>query len=282
MLLMNDQEAAKLGLLVLYAEDQYLADRLSLAPAPDPRLSPNWLIQGYLTASDAVYRRRRTMTEGEPTCYGYLAQDMAHPSVFAAAIRGTDGIIEWIEDAEFLPTLHPSGGLVESGFWDIYASMEYRPAAGQPLGAAQGLAAAVESGELIVLGHSLGSALATYLTFDLAAPALLGDRVQSVLFASPRPGNADFAKTFDQRVKAYQLYNYELDVVPRVPRGVDYTDLPRVKWIGIQAAMAKISFDLACHHHLVCYLSMLNYSLLDWRKLPTIDQSCATCIKGPA
>jgi len=111
---------------------------------------------------------------------------------------------------------------------------------------------------------------------------MLGNRGQGCYFASPRPGNAVFAKAFDQRVLTYHLWNYELDVVPRVPAGPDYTDLPRVNWIGINAAQARISFNLACHHHLTSYCAMLNYALLDWANLSLCDAKNAACIKGPA
>jgi hypothetical protein len=74
-------------------------------------------------------------------------------------------------------------------------------------------------------------------------------------------------------VKAYQLYNYELDIVPRVPRGFSYTDLPRVSWIGIASAQAHIRFDFLCHHHIESYRAMLDYGADDWSGHP--------CILGP-
>ena len=278
--MLSDAQAAELALLVLYAEDMYLNDRANLAPTPDPRLTPNWQVLGYLTAVDALFRRGQTMALGQPTCYGYLARNAA--GVYVAAIRGTEGTLEWVEDADFLPVPHPVAGSVEQGFYGIYRSMTYRPVGGAAVLAAQGLAAAVGSDELLVMGHSLGSTLATYLTFDLADASLLGNRVQGCYFASPRPGDAAFAKAFDHRVLTYQLWNYELDVVPRVPVGPDYTDLPRVNWIGINDAKARISFDLACHHHLTSYCAMLNYSLLDWANLTLCDCKNAACIKGPS
>ena len=278
--MLSDAQAAELALLVLYAEDQYLCDRANLAPTPDPRLAPNWKVLGYLVAVDALFRRGQTLAFGDSTCYGYLARNTA--GVYVAAIRGTEGALEWIEDADFLPVAHPVEGTVEQGFYGIYRSMTYRPIDGTAALAAQGIAAAVGDAELLVMGHSLGATLATYLTFDLADPVRLGARAQGCYFASPRPGDAAFVKAFDQRVASYQLYNYELDVVPRVPVGPDYTDLPRVNWIGINAAKARISFNLACHHHLTSYCAMLNYSLLDWLALPICDMANAACIKGPA
>jgi triacylglycerol lipase len=277
---LTDAQAAELALLVLYAEDMYLGDRANLSPAPDTRLAPNWTLLGHLTAVDALFRRGQTIALGDPTCYGYLARNAE--GVYVAAIRGTEGVLEWVEDGEFVPIPHPVAGYVEQGFFGIYQSLTYRPIGGVATSAAQGLAVAVGSAELIVMGHSLGSTLATYLTFDLASPVLLGARVQGCYFASPRPGDAPFAAAFDHRVGSYNLYNYELDVVPRVPFGPSYTDLPRVNWIGINAAKARIAFDLACHHHLTSYCAMLNYALLDWSLVPLCDSKNAACIKGPA
>jgi triacylglycerol lipase len=280
--MLTSTEAAELALLVNYAMDQYQADPTSLAPTPDPRLSPKWRVLGYLTATDSLFRAGQTVELGDTVCYGYLAQVIEKPDVYVAAIRGTNGILEWIEDAQFLSVPHPAGGTVEQGFYGIYRSMQYRPIGGEILPAARGVSNAVGKGSLIVLGHSLGSALATYLTFDLAHPGKLGPRVQGCFYASPRTGNADFVKVFDERVQTYSLWNYELDVVPRVPFGPDYTDLTRCTWIETDAAQARIRFDLTCHHHIVVYAAMLNYALLNWQQMPAADCACAACIKGAA
>jgi triacylglycerol lipase len=276
---LSDIEAAELGLLVLYAADMYDADRDSLTPSVDPRLSSKWRILGYLTGTDTLFRVGRTIAFGEDVCYGYLAQEIADPTVFVVAIRGTDGILEWIEDAQFVAMRHPVAGHVETGFYSIYQSLTYRPTNGGAFSAALGIAAAVGRGELIVLGHSLGSALATYLTFDLAP--LLGDRVQGCYFASPRPGDAAFVNAFAQAVKTYNAFAYELDLVPRIPRGPNYTDLPGIRWLGIGSVEAAIKFSFLCFHHIISYAAMLHYSLMEWGKIPAADQPCAACIKGP-
>lgn len=272
--MLTNQQAAELGLLVAYAMDMHLGDPSSLSPAPDSRLSPNWRLVGYLTATDCVLRGE---VAGQKVCYGYLARSVADPTVFVAAIRGTNGAIEWLEDAEYAQISHPVAGKVEAGFWGVYATMTYRPVSGAVLPAAQGIAAAVGQGSLTVLGHSLGSALATYLTFDLAGP-----RVSGCFFASPRPGDDVFAKAFDARVQAYQVWNYSRDVVPMLPPGSEYCALPRVTVISAETAQAKIRFDLACWHHITSYCSMLYYGLLDWAAMPLCDQTNASCIKGPS
>jgi triacylglycerol lipase len=280
--------AAQLGLLVNYAMDMYRGDRENLTPAPDARLAPDWRLLGYLASSDCLFRRGQTLALGDPVCFGYLAQNVAEPSQYIATLRGTDGIIEWIEDAEFLPIAHPAGGKVEEGFYDLYSDMRYlsaAPAGSDPAQApfaAAGIAAAVGTGTLTVIGHSLGAAMATYLSYDLAAPDALDTRVATCLLASPRPGDAAFVKAFATRVKAAQAFAYELDIVPRVPLGPDYTDLLSLNWIGINTAQAKICFSLPCHHHVLSYCSMLDWALTDWRKALAVDAPFVACIKGPA
>src|SRR6202034_4599795 len=66
-----------------------------------------------------------------------------------------------------------------------------------------------------IVGHSLGAALATYLTLDLTRAGLRA-RVSACLFASPRTGNQPFVTLFDQTIADYRLFNYMLDIVPRV------------------------------------------------------------------
>ena len=79
----------------------------------------------------------------------------------------------------------------------------------------RGIASTVGVGTVTITRHSLGSALATYLTLDVAVK--LGDRVTAWLFASPRTGDGAWAKPFDSKVTSYELYNYILDLVTHVP-----------------------------------------------------------------
>jgi len=277
---MTPSQGAQLALLVINAMDGHEAQPISLAP-PIPRLEPNWKLLGHVTGNDVLFRIGRAMALSDPTCFGYLAQSTADPALFAVAIRGTYGILEWIEDGKYLPMAHPVAGKVESGFFTLYETLQYRPLGTQdgfPL--AQALGSVVKDGRLQVIGHSLGAPLATYLTFDLADKAILGDRVEAVLFASPRPGNADFGAAFQSRVGAYSLWNYELDLVPRVPIGPDYADLPGRQWITLENAQARIAFSIDCWHHLLSYCSMLDFNLLDWAKAG-IDAPYVSCIKGP-
>lgn len=276
--MVTNSEAAALGLLVVYMMDMHVSDRASLAPKPDARLLPGWKLTGYLTGDDCLFRCGRTADQGDAVCYGFVAESLSEPGQFVAVIRGTDGIIEWAEDAQFNSVPHASGGRVEAGFWGIYNSLRYRPLTGGPVSPVLGLAKEVGNGSLTIIGHSLGGPIATYLTYDLAK--LLPKQTSMLVFASPRPGNAAFAQAFESRVPQYQVFNYELDVVPRVPFGPDYSPLKRVTWLSPVNVQARIAFDLGCHHHVVCYAALLDYAAADWPNMPAADRECAACIKG--
>lgn len=264
-----DADAARDALLVQYAMDMA---KTGLFPALDPRIT-DWDLRGHILGTDTLRLMR------EDVCFGFLAESKASPGTFVVIIRGTDGVLEWIEDAEFLLTPYARGGNVEAGFWRVYKTMRYT-AMGSGLfePVAQGIAHGVGEGRVRVVGHSLGSALATYLTLDLAY--LIAERVSGLFLASPRPGDATFAALFHSKVESYRLYNYELDFVPRIPRGFHFSQLPNVIAISTDISQARIKFGLFCNHHAICYASMLDFSLQDWARAK-FDPSYLACILGP-
>jgi triacylglycerol lipase len=282
--------AAAYGLLVMQAMDIYRAAPGSLTP-PAAGLSAGWTIVAYITGDDTLLRKGPLQSKGETVCYGFLAKRAV--GEFVAAVRGTDGFVEWVEDGEFLPIPYapqialPAGPhpiSVEQGFWTLYASMRLISPEGTPLGAlAPAIVNAAGSGATVmVLGHSLGSALATYLTLDLARSSL-GARVSGCFFASPHTGNQAFVSLFDQTVEDYRLFNYILDVVPRVPFGPDYVPLPKRTVLRPETAEARIRFDLGCNHHVICYCAMLDYegTKRATTPMPAEEKDSAACVLGP-
>jgi triacylglycerol lipase len=282
---MSTKDDVAMGLMVMFVADMNTMFPATIAPPIDGRLAADWKVLGYLTATDALLAANGgQLAKGQEVFYGVLARSLADPTKHVAAVRGTAGIVEWIEDAKFISIDNPAGaGRVESGFWDIYASMQFKTSAtdvGVP--AKAGIAAAVgASGSVTVAGHSLGSALATYLAFDLAGPTLLGTRVSALFFASPHPGDDVFVSAFDARLTGrYTLYNYFLDAVPRVPFGPDYAHLPHVTDLRPSDVEARIRFELACSHHIVCYCSMLDYAQATAVPKISADACCVECVKS--
>src|SRR5271166_3903148 len=160
-------EAVEFGLLAMYAEDMYTAAVGSLSPPADPRIAASgWDIVGYLTAQDALIPSRSAppqtlgIDRTRRVFFGFLARAQSDPTSFVAVVRGTEGLIEWLIDAQFLLIPHPrhAGVQVEQGFWNIYQTMSLAdPTTGITThqNAAEGIAMAVDAGTVTVAGHSL-------------------------------------------------------------------------------------------------------------------------------
>jgi hypothetical protein len=284
---LNDPQAAQYALLVMCAEDMYddLADhnKGNQTPPIDPRVSANWTVVGFITAVDAL-ADAQALGLGTRFYYGFLACSNADNTQYAAVIRGTANPSEWIEDIEFVPKPAPANmaGTVENGFFSIYATMNYTPVDSATLmPVIDGIAAAVGANQLTVLGHSLGSALATYLALDLSISGKLQNSLSACLFASPRAGDATFAGDFDAKVGNYKVYDYALDIVPKVPLFFDYSALPKATAFEAADAQAVIQHTLGGNHHAICYAAMINYTAANWTAVPPVDQECAACILGP-
>jgi triacylglycerol lipase len=288
---LNGQQAARYAALIMYAWDMCDAGLHNLKPVPDARIAADgWRITGFITGSDDVVKAgdgirtqvlRASSDENDRVCYGFLAQNQ--DGMYAAVIRGTDGAEEWADDFDFLLRLPkaPLQGMVESGFYEIFDSMNYQPVDGSPpTRLANGISQVVGSAPVIVLGHSLGAAISTYLVAELAdrpgAP-----NASACLFASPKPGNAEFASYFASKVKDYVVYNFESDVVPATPP-LGYSAVPNCTVIKQSDSKATIGADKKCCHHLISYIALLDVN--EFKRVVALqgttpdDCKCAACV----
>ena len=248
------------------------------APPPDPRVTAAWHVRGRLTAADALFRSGPLVIGDATVFYGWLLESRATPGEFVVVVRGTEGIMEWLIDAEFAPRrAHPVAGEVESGFFGIYETMAYIDAAGgAPAPAAAAIAAAVGAHGLTITGHSLGAALATYLAFDVART---GAEVRARLIASPRPGDQVFAEKFAQTVPDHMMFANVADVVPRVPFWFGYAPVPNVTKLSSMGTSFRICSGLACQHHALVYECLIDRNTAALRTLPSCDDKFAACIR---
>jgi hypothetical protein len=284
-----DADAVNFGFLVLYAEDMYVAGQTQ--PANEPRVaSAGWKIIGHLVARDVILPPRqsgapKSINLGGPVFYGYLAQNIADPTSYVAAIRGTTGFAEWVIDADFFPTLHPGlpGATVEGGFWSVYDTMQLVDLDGKTpdANAAAGIAAKVGGGAVTIAGHSLGAAIATYLSYDVAAA--LEERASACLFCSPRTGDQTWAQKYNSTVTTYRLITYILDVVPYVPFNappLQYSTLANHTVLEPSTAQAEVAFSLPCDHAVLSSCAMLDYAGTKSR-VAAQDQTTWSCVIGP-
>jgi hypothetical protein len=265
----TDAEAVDYGYLVAFAEGMYLLDQT--VPRPQPRIAAlGFDVVGHLIAQDVLIPPltapaglRKLSLRPISVFFGFLARSQADPNHYVAAVRGTNGFAEWAINGEFLSVAWPAqpGAMVEQGFSDIYETMTLVGLDGAQIGAsaADGIAHVVGGGTATVCGHSLGAALATYLSFDVAG--LLGSRASACLFASPRTGDPVWTTAYLARVQSYQLINYVLDVVPYVPfepPAMPYQTLPNPQILEPETAQAEVRFDIGANHNLFSYCAMLD------------------------
>jgi hypothetical protein len=221
------------------------------------------------------------------------------PESRVIAIRGTEGAMEWLDDGDAVPIPFrqvPSAGRVACGFDRIYSTLKVikRRLPAETVAAQVGTAAALEpetfSGSFadqleqlalsreaargvvpnaadgrgrparptVVMGHSLGSALTTLFVLENSSKNKF-DISTTCTFASPRVGNMEFVRTFNQLpVNSWRIVNTE-DIVPKLPPKIpvllDYDHVDN-EYSFSSAGRAKKT--LACSHAMETYLNWLD------------------------
>jgi Lipase (class 3) len=197
------------------------------------------------------------------------------------AIRGTEGIDEWIHDAEFLqvtcPFL-PGAGKTEDGFTTMYNSLRTAVAPGSPsvVSALATLPFKQAVTSLTICGHSLGGALVTLLALDVAANTTFKNpTVYS--YASPRTGDPSFADTYNQVIKnSFRIAN-RVDIVPMLPLPPSYqhvlvlTELNPIQLLPLPPKIL-VNLTVPCAHSLDTYLYLL--SLNSGGPVIPLDPAC--------
>lgn len=183
------------------------------------------------------------------------------------AIRGTEGNMEWIHDAEFLQVPCPflaGAGHTEDGFTAMYESLRTGAAANSStvVSALAKLPFPRPVSSLTICGHSLGGALATLLALDVAANTAFSSPAVYT-YGSPRTGDSLFANTYDQVVKnSYRIAN-RVDIVPTLPPPVDYQhvltlwELNPIQLLPLPPKVL-VKFDPGCEHSLTTYMYLLS------------------------
>ena len=129
------------------------------------------------------------------------------------AIRGTDGIEEWLEDAFAFPETYPifpPNVRVHKGFADVYRTLRVGPEIGAK--ALLDATTALITPKVIVTGHSLGGALSYLLGAHLGYSC---SHLET--FEAPRVGDANFCNWMDSRVLSHFRHVIMGDVVPHAP-----------------------------------------------------------------
>jgi hypothetical protein len=199
----------------------------------------------------------------------------------AIALRGTEGIMEWVHDAAFLLVPCPflaAAGYTEDGFTAMYNSLQTDIAPGSPsiANALATLPFPQPMTALTICGHSLGGALAALLALDIAGN-LRFQNPTVYTYGSPRAGDPLFATTYNQIVKnSFRIAN-RLDLVPNLPLPPLYDhvnepyDLNPVQLLPLPPKIL-VNPTLSCEHSLDSYLHLL--SVLAGGPILPLDPPC--------
>ncbi|MGO9123622.1 MAG: lipase family protein [Terriglobales bacterium] len=279
-------EAVFYGKFVNAAYAMFKRDPANLKPEPQPGDIPDpYELVAWIDMTDFF------LDDKERRFYGFIAQSKNADQEFILAIRGTEGKVEWWDDATaclvpFKP-VH-SAGHVHEGFDKIYSSMriERRRGAGEDLHAVaaetpftgsfadqlEQLHKRVEGARktpanqakgrpdrtYVVTGHSLGSALCTLFVIENKEKGKF-DVNMLCTFASPRVGNTKFARLFDQLpITSWRIVNTR-DVVPKVPLWIPFFfNYHHVNTAYKFSSAGSVKWSLACQHSMSTYLHWLD------------------------
>jgi hypothetical protein len=274
--------AVSYGQFVNVAYQMYGSDPANPTPAPPSSFPAGYRFFAWVQMKDFL------IESGDWTFYGLIAQSTSDTNKFLLAIRGTDDLTEWWDDLlSMAPVPWEDFGSVGYGFARIYQTLrivDYMVAEAlyargtvqsprQSLTFAQQVAAAVQRhaptvarpGEreaappvaavktIVVVGHSLGSALATLYVADNAATSPMKTPLICT-FASPRVGDPVFAAKFNQLgITSWRIVN-DLDVVPKVP----VIGFAHVETLHLYNSGSSVAWSLECWHSLATYLHLLD------------------------
>ncbi|KAI9925423.1 hypothetical protein ASPWEDRAFT_69470 [Aspergillus wentii DTO 134E9] len=140
---------------------------------------------------------------------GFVAVDDTNKAI-VLAFRGSYSVRNWVADASFL-AVDPKlcdGCTAELGFWTSWTLVRE-----DILKTLNSTIAQHSDYELVVVGHSLGAAVATLAAADLRAK---GHEATLYAYASPRVANKALAKYITDQKNNYR-FTHTNDPVPKLP-----------------------------------------------------------------
>ncbi|KAL6657150.1 hypothetical protein ACP70R_004930 [Stipagrostis hirtigluma subsp. patula] len=214
--------------LVEYASAVYMTDLTALYTWTCSRC--NDLTQGF--------EMRSLIVDVENCLQAFVG--VAHDlNAIIVAIRGTqeNSVQNWIKDLIWkqLDLSYPDmpNAKVHSGFFSSYNDTILRLAI---TSAVQKARKSYGDINVMVTGHSMGGAMASFCALDLAIK-LGSDKVRLMTFGQPRVGNAAFASYFAEYVPNTIRVTHGHDIVPHLPpyfsflSQLTYHHFPREVWV---------------------------------------------------
>ena len=174
-----------------------------------------------------IFEKIQDLIIDEPI-FGFIARSQIEPNKFFVVFRGTREAAEWFNNFKPVPKSFLSDGNfgnlgeVRNGFNLIYSSEPNRESKYSTI--QKTIANFIGSNQInndsqiFVTGHSLGAGLATLAALHihkLAEKKNIKPSIQLYTFASPRVGDENFAKHFND-IQSYRVINSE-DLIQSIP-----------------------------------------------------------------
>jgi len=284
----NKDAAILYAKCIVAAYTMFKRDPNNLKPEPQPDDIPDpYEFVAWIHMSDFI------LGHDELKFYGFVARDKNTQNDFVLAIRGTEGAVEWWDDASayMVPFAQvPHAGRVAHGFDKIYSTLkvaQHPRTAGTLLKTLPSLelegSFAQQLDQLhqrleqvatkkalmlekknraqrpyIVTGHSLGAALCTLFVMENKERDKF-DITTVCTFASPRVGNTQFVRTFNLLpINSWRIVN-SWDVVPKLPLHIPVLfDYEHVNTTYEFSSSGMVKPGPACWHSMGTYLHWLD------------------------
>ena len=128
-----------------------------------------------------------TQINNEPKgTFGFVAYN-ADDNEIVVAFRGSVNVANWVTNLDFIMKPYPgvTGAQVHRGFCDAFDAVS--PLV---LSSVSALLSAHPTASIVITGHSLGAALATFAAIDIKTKLnIASSKITFYTFGSPRTGN---------------------------------------------------------------------------------------------
>jgi len=197
---------------------------------------------------------------GDPVSFGYIA--LSYRGELLIALRGTDTILEWLHDVDFLMVPSPvSEGFTDDGFTSIYKSLrigKLTPDAPR-ISVKDYIKSQIDVGivrSVTICGHSMGGALGTLLALDLARHTACKELLVYT-YASPRVGDHLFVDEYKKYVTSSFRVANRLDLVTMMPTVFPLPYEHVQEHCELKPDLGEIRFTIPCMHYMATYLYLV-------------------------
>jgi hypothetical protein len=151
--------------------------------------------------------------------HGYIGYHAGQKAIYVA-FRGSESITNWLSDLDAVLISYPhcSGCEVHKGFYTAEQAVIT-----SIISEVSRLLHVNPTYQVLVTGHSLGSALSTLTASDLVLSGITNVRLFN--YGSPRVGNTAFANYYQTIVKDRNRVTHHKDTVPHVPMHERFTHI---------------------------------------------------------